>query len=337
MPEKRNIYRSYGDKLISLFARLLFSGESYSLTDLARILHCSKQTVLRLVDDICRAYNIDIEETFEGNRKYFRIKKPGRIPPALHLTEMELNVLYMCQTFAKHLLGDHLYEEAAQALLKSRALLPEGKGSTVQHFASFRPGSIDYTPHQETFRSLIEAMDESRICEIDYQALWDGKTKTFYIKPLKIFSHQDTVYLHVRMARTPGEAYKEPEFDPLLAVHRIREIEVTERGFKFPKDYDFEKQFNQEFGVIKDESFEVEVEFTGWAAKYVTERTWSPDQKVKKKANGKTILTFTASSDPELVSWLLSFKDEAKLLKPKWVVEKVGKTTKKMAESYASR
>ena len=38
MAEKYDPYKSYGEKLIGLFARLLFSGESHSLTDLARML-----------------------------------------------------------------------------------------------------------------------------------------------------------------------------------------------------------------------------------------------------------------------------------------------------------
>ena len=66
MAEKIDINRSYGEKLISLFVRLLFSGESYSLTELSQMLGCSKQTVLRLLDDIYKAYNVKIEERMEG-------------------------------------------------------------------------------------------------------------------------------------------------------------------------------------------------------------------------------------------------------------------------------
>ena len=333
MPEKRNAYRSYGEKLISLFARLLFSRESHSLTDLARMLNCSKQTVLRLVQDIEKAYIVKVEESFEGNRKYFRVRKPT--VPSLFLTEMELSVLHMCRTFAEHLLGRHQFEEATRALLKSRSLLPDEKAPTAQHFASFRPGTIDYTPHQNTIRTIIEAMENKKVCKVIYQAIWHGKSKTFYVKPLKLFSHQDTVYLHARMARAPGKPYREPDFDPLLAVHRIKKLEMTERSFEFPKDYDFEKRFNLEFGVIKEESFEVKVEFTGWASRYVAERMWSPDQKVTRRKDGKIVLSFTASSEPELIGWLLSFGDLAKLLKPKWLIEEVVPKVERLHRVYA--
>ena len=48
MPAKIDLYKSYGEKLIGLFVKLLFSGEKYSLTELAQMFSCSKQTVLRL-------------------------------------------------------------------------------------------------------------------------------------------------------------------------------------------------------------------------------------------------------------------------------------------------
>ena len=76
MPEKRDYYSSYGQKLISLFAKLLFTQRSHSLIELSRMLHCSKQTVLRLVDDIRRSYGVEIEEAMENRKKYYRNEAP---------------------------------------------------------------------------------------------------------------------------------------------------------------------------------------------------------------------------------------------------------------------
>jgi len=335
VPEKKELYRSYGEKLISLFGRLLYSGESFSLPDLASMLGCSKQSVIRLIGDLNRAYRVDIEESFRGNKKYYKLKKPLAGAPTLPLSEMDMNILSMCQAFAKHLMGDRLFEEATQALLKSRVLVPEGKGTSPVHFEAFRPGSIDYTSYQETFQNLIKAMGERRICKVTYQAMWDGRSKSYYVKPLKIFSHKDSVYLHARKARGPGQKYKESDYDPLLAVHRIKSVEITDRQFEFPSGYNFEKLFNKEFGVIKEDSFKVTVEFKGWAAGFVSERTWSPDQKLVKRKDGTIRLTFTTSSEAEFISWVLGFREEAKVLRPKCLVDTVKRTLDVMARVYA--
>ena len=336
MPRKRDYDSSYGQKIISLFAKLLFSRRSHSLTELSQMMNCSKQSIMRMVDDITMSYGIEISESYEGRRKYYQIKHAGSIAP-INLSESELSVLQMCRAFTEHLLGGKLFEEAARALGKSQTLVPGGKAVSSRHFASFIPGTIDYTPHHESIHSLIRAMEDRKVCKIIYKSIMAKRAKTFYIKPLKIFSHKDTIYLHARMARYPGKPYKEPDFDPLLAIHRLKNLEITERSFEFPKDYDFEKFFNQNFGVIKEEAFEVELEFTGYAAKYIAERIWSPDQKLTEKKDGTVKLKFSASSEPELIGWVLSFADEARVVKPKWLVRKVKETVGRMKSSYANQ
>ena len=225
-------------------------------------------------------------------------------------------------------------KEAAQAIEKSQVLLPENQKVSSGHFASYHQGTIDYTDHQDTIKTLIRAMEEQNICKVSYKAIFVKRAKIFYIKPLKLFSHKDALYLSARMARYPGTLYKEPDFDPLLAVHRIKKVQITERKFKFPSDYHFEKVFDKNFGIIKEDSFDVEVEFDGHAAVYVSERIWSPDQKMTTKKNEKIRLKFCASSEPELISWVLSFGDEAKVVKPDWLVDEIELSLKRALKNY---
>ena len=331
MGEKLDSHRSYGEKLVSLFVRLLFSGESYSLTELSHMLSCSKQTVLRLIDDIDLSYNVEIEQSIIGNRHYYRIKKPARMP-LMSISETEFLVLQMCRDFTSQFLGKKLFMEVTNTLLKSNALASGNKGElSSPFFSSYRLGTIDYTPHHDTIHTLIEAMKKKKVCTITYQAIMEAKPKTYAIMPLKLFSHKDTVYLHARIYKKGKAA----EFDPLLAVHRIKKVTMTDTVYEFPANYNFEKVYNQNFGIIKDKAFKVEAEFTGWAAKYVAERIWSPDQKIKKIGKNKIILEFTASSESEVISWLLWFGEEARLIKPERMVEIASQKTKNMAAVYS--
>ncbi|HQK86961.1 MAG TPA: hypothetical protein PLU25_04970, partial [Acidobacteriota bacterium] len=141
MPQKQDSFRSYGEKIISLFVRLLFTREEYSLTRLAELLQCSKQTVLRLLDDLKRAYRIELEERYEGNRKFVKLHRPAHRPLPMTLSEMEFNLLLMCRDFTAHLLGEPLFQEATRALEKSQALLPGDGTRSERHFAVFRPGT----------------------------------------------------------------------------------------------------------------------------------------------------------------------------------------------------
>lgn len=329
MGMKKDPYANQGKKLFRLFTILLASSEGYSLTELTRKLACSKQTVLRLLDDLEDSGFAKVLTEFRGNRKFVRLKKSHGRLPALPLTENEVSILQMCRDFTAHVLGKELFMEASQAIMKSQALLPsEDQSVASKHFGTLRSGYVDYGAHHETIRTLIAAMDQKKVCRVVYGSGSQERKKTFYIRPLKMFSYENTIYLHAQMAKDPERKYVAPGYDPVLAVHRIANIEVTDMEFDYPEKYDFDKAFNQTFGVMKGDPFQVEVEFTGWAAQFVSERQWSQGQKIT-EGDGKLVLSFTAASVPEVVSWVLGFGSNARVFRPDWLVKEIEEEIRK--------
>jgi predicted DNA-binding transcriptional regulator YafY len=337
MQEKMSPDRTRGMNLISLFAKLFFSGREYSLIGLAKELGCSKQTVLSLIKELEQQHWIIIDSDLRAGRRYYRMRKAGVGKARMALTDEEMEVLLMCRAFTGHLLGRDQFDTAMSAIHKSRQLMdggadrdgggdgdPWGAGLAADNpFGIYRPGAIDYTPHQKHWQTLLEAMDKLRVCEITYRKVQEKKAKRSRIKPLKIFSHRESIYLHARYAKMPGELFKPAPYDPLLALHRIQSVEITDTPFKRPADYDFEKVFNQHFGIMKGSKFKVKAELSGWAAGYMAERRLSPDQKITRKRGGKMVFEFTATSEPEVINWILSFGEEARLLAPPALVKKL--------------
>ena len=335
MPRKRNPDISHGDKLLKLFAMLFFRPGSRSLTQLAAELGCSKQAVARLVDQIESGYSVRIERQMRGNRLYYVFDPPRKFPPAAMLSSTELNTLQMCRAFTEHLLGTEQFGEAMLTIEKSTRLLPEDEALPEGNFGVLRFGSIDYSPYRSQLRTLVEAMERKRVCEVKYQRILDQKAATFRIKPLKIFAHRESIYVHARYAKMPGEKFRAPDYDPLLALHRIKDVALTETRFAFPKDYDFDRAMNRQFGVIHAGRFAVMAEFTGWAAGFVTERVWSTDQKIKHRKDGSVVIEFTATSEPEVLNWVLNFGGEAKLLGPPELVAKLKERLEAVRRLYA--
>ena len=323
MPRKLNPDISHSDKLIRLLAILFFRPGSRSLTQLANELGCSKQGVQNLVEKIETGYGVRIEREMRGNRLFYIFASPRRFPPAAMLSSSELNTLQMCRAFTEHLLGVDQFGKAMLTIEKSSRMLPEDEALPEGNFGVLRFGSIDYSPFQKQLHTLIGAMEKKLVCEVKYRRVLDKRAKTFRIKPLKIFAHKESVYVHARYAKMPGQPFRAADYDPLLALHRFKAVTMTETKFPFPKDYDFDRTMNRQFGVIRGQKFKVKAEFTGWAAGFVTERTWSPDQKVTRRRGGNITLEFTATSEHEVLNWILNFGDEAKLVGPKELVEKL--------------
>lgn len=336
MSQKIDSDRDHGQKVIELFFKLFFSPYEYSLTELARELECSKQTIGRIVDKInSSTEGIKIEDFIKDRKRFFRIRKEKIPAKEMNLSQSEYGILQMCCAFTKHLIGKEIFDQALNGLGKSQVLIKNRETVSAKHFGAFVPGTIDYSDHEQIIKDLIIAMENRNVCKITYKSIGNQEPKIFYIKPLKLFSKDDTIYLHAQIAKAPGKVYKAPKFDPLLVIHRIEALDITKVSFKFPDNFDFEKTYNQTFGVMKDDPFLIKIVFSGHAAKHVKERIWSHDQIIKEKKNEKIELTFTATSIVETLSWVMSFGHEAKVFGPDWFVEEVKDEIQKAASLYS--
>ena len=334
MPSKRDRDASHANKLMRLYAKLFFNQRAYTLGELAEMLDCSKQTVLRLIEAIEESMSLSIERSRRGNRSTFRLPRSQAIPAVAVLSHDELQALHMCAAFTETLLGRKTFEQAILGLEKSSVLLPVEQAPTDEHFATLAGGHIDYEAHRDTLRHLIDAMESKHVCRLRYRRLLSDRETRYYVKPLKIFSYRDCIYLHTRLAKEPGKPWKEPKYHPLLAVHRILEVEITDIPFRIPDDYDFDRDVKAGFGVWQNDPFRVRCAFTGWAAGYVAERRWSPDQRVDRLEDGSIVLEMTARGRPEILSWILSFGPHARLLEPTDMVDEIREHLARASEGY---
>ncbi len=333
MPRKMND-ATHGDKVIELYSLLIFSRDSHSLGALARQLQCSKQTVLRLMEVVRRKLPM-LPDRREGNRLFFQVDRARIVQPKLRIGRDDMAILDMCRAFTENLLGRDHYRRAVDSLRKARVMLPDRAPLPDETlFGCYTPGSIDYTPHQQTIGQLTEAMETRSVCRLAYRKPGAAEDSVFDVMPLKIFARHDTVYLHARLY-LEGERPRPGTFDPLLAVHRIRKVRLRNKKFEFPPDYDFDAAYNRTFGVVKGESFRLKVVFSGWAVDYARERHWSPDQEFRDLPGGELELSFTASSEWEAASWVLSYRGAARVLEPEWLAKEVRRAARRIAAGHA--
>ena len=333
MPEKIHPYASPAVKTLSLYGLLLFSGKKYSLPQLAGLLRCSKQTVLRMIEHIEMSHEAKVESWMEGGRKWFKVKTPI-VRPHVCLEAGDIRHLLLCRDFVWHLLPQSLRDEVSRTIAKTTVLLPdleERSGALTRLGGACSKGIIDYTVRQDLVTTLLDAIAERRVCRVDYQAPWRTEPRSYHIAPLALIAHHAALYVRCWLVTEKGE----PEViydNMLLAVQRIIKAEKTERTFAALEE--FSEATPQTFGLMKDEPFRVRVRFSSDAAAYVQERIWSEDQTISPSPEDGIILEFTATSRPEVVSWVLSFGREASLLAPEDLREDIKEAVEKMLKSY---
>ncbi len=333
MPEKLDPYASPAGKVVGLYGLLLFSGRKHSLKQLADTLHCSKQTVLRAIETVERSHGLAIESWMEDGQRWYRVKNPQR-PPNVTLDAEAIQHLMLCRDFAWHLLPRFLQDEISRTIAQANALLPDfaERGKAEALSAESRPkGVIDYSGFQEIIQALFEAIAQRKVCRIAYRSPSAPRAKNITAAPLKLIAYREGLYVHCRLEaalENPDGGY----YDPLLAVHRMKKVEATSRTFEKQAAADAEGP--KTFGLMFGEPFRVRARIGPEAAAYVSERTWSADQRVTKLADGGAELEFTATSRPEVLSWILSFGPEARLLEPADLVEEARTKIQAMAAAY---
>lgn len=332
MPTKKDPHASPAQKLLGLYGLLLFTGRAYSLTHLAALFRCSKQTVLRMMEQIQLAHRIRIETWTEGNRSWFQVKTPAQ-KPNVTLDVEAIQHLMLCRDIVWHLLPKALRDEVAQTIAHATVLLPDydDRSSALMQYAQAQPkGLIDYSGSQAILDTLFHAMRERRICEVAYQSNTSTAPKTFAIAPIRFIAFRDGLYLKGRLEK----ALPDPTgyYDPLLAVHRLTGATETDRTFD--PFADPEEAPTNTFGLMPGTKFTVRVKIGPGAAAYVRERTWSDDQKIEYHADGGLTLAFTATSKPEVISWVLSFGGEVELLEPAALRNDLRKRLDKMRDAH---
>lgn len=325
MAKKLNSDKSHSAKLFELLTYLR-SNTWHSVRELSEKIQCDKETIKRLIDKL--SSNFMVEERIEGKnrKKYFKIP-PQKRDSIAKIKNSDIWANTMACAFAGNLINGQMAEDAKQLLRISSGLNSENIDfpNIEETFNVLSFGSIDYSGHSEIISSLVDGIMNKKKCKIKYEKYIckNRDFRIYYVKPLKLYSYNNTIYFWCILTNEPGKKVFLSEETYSFPIQRIIDVEVTEINIIFPKNFSFEKEFNRSYGLINDGNLlKIEVEFTGWATTYIAERIWSYDQLIKVE-DSRLILLFSASSKHEVISWILSFGQNAKILSPDFLIEEV--------------
>ncbi len=298
-----------GVKLIRLFRKLLVDGRRHYQTDLAKELRCSPQTVIRMMREIESVIGINLEIGFDARRRWYRIV--SNQPNRLGLEYEELRYLAVCRDLAVPTLPDQIRKRVDDTIFNLSILMSEQEGlknSEEPQFAFYSKGRIDYSPFNMTLESLLRAVQTRAICLVEYKASGEEKKKEHRFAPGRLVSMNQAIYA---LGAIMDEDYATVRHYTHLAVHRMLNCSIMDRTFTGT----FPEFSGNTFGLPWHEPREFKICFAkGKAADYVRERIWADQQSIEEQENGDVILRIITRSEPELLSWVRSFGDCARIL-----------------------
>jgi len=188
-----------------------------------------------------------------------------------------------------------------------------GKAETL--FESYSTGNFDYSSHGEIINNLISAILSRNVCQVTYENLYEGKEKTYPIEPEKLLSYKGGLYVIAYFRK-----YKNFR---LLAIQRIKNLEKTDE--LYPKDHPFDPDlfWKNKFGLFSADQVDVKLRFAKEVRHYIEGRTWHSSQRMEKNKKGNVILYMKVGLSPELISWILGWHEQVKVLSPPELIHSI--------------
>jgi len=324
VPPKKNPDGNPTRNALTLFSLLVFSGRQYSLKRLAEILDCSRQTVLRLIEQIDMGGRVNVHKWKDNGQSYYQIKTvPNR--PKVVLSEDEVAQLVLCKEWMQHLLPTGIQQKLEQTVEKTAVLLEnyEDRAGAFQPLGQCAvKGKIDYSAYEKILERLVASIRSRQVLEVLYQSPRRQEPKKHVLVPVHIVAFHEGLYVRGWLVTERG--HPEVTKDITLAIHRLVCVQPTRRNLPEKALSELPPLEGGYFGLSRQTMpFEVKAQFYGGGANYVRERQWSKDDRLEDATDGSVTLNFTAQSELEVIKWILGFGADSKLLAPESLRQRV--------------
>jgi hypothetical protein len=183
---------------------------------------------------------------------------------------------------------------------------------------------------RECLTTIIEAMRDNLCLEITYQSFWRDEPNTFEVEPYCVKIFKQRWYM---LARSPYyDRLRIYSLDRVLSMHNI-----SDKKFKFPKDFKPEKYFEDNYGIITDENVEpciIDIKVTGSQQKYLNTLPLHHSQKEIEQTDEYSVFRYYICPTYDFVQEILSHGDEMEVLSPQNFRNEIAEIVKKMNGLY---
>ena len=247
-------------------------------------------------------------------------------------TTSELMALYLAKAHLDYLAGTPFMDDLERLSRKIEAGLPEKTAAKikqmVQVFLPVQRPQRSYTKQNQVLTELQKALLFQRKVRIMHRTLNSSKPVVHHVEPYGLQLFDYGLYLL-------GYSDRAKDFRR-FAVERIQSatVDMSADPFTIRPEYAARAKSRKTFGLIEGDVMDVKVQFSREVADYFKERQWHPTQKVKQLKNGDVIVSFQAGGMDEIVSWVLSWGANAKVLEPSNLLKAVREVIAKTCDCY---
>jgi len=306
----------------------LQSGKFPNASTLAREIEVATKTIHRDIEFMRDRLGLPVE--FAPGKNGYHYTEEVSAFPNISITEGELVALIVAEKALQQYRGTHFEKPLLSAIRKMEQSLPETISlnlADIEQTISFRTRAEPIL-NLEILDALAKAAAQRQQIELAYRKPGQPQPETRLVDPYHLANINGEWYLF---------AYDHARQDIRTFVPaRVKSVKATGRTFERPQKFSLEQRLRGSFGVHSGEGeHDVVIRFNARAADYVREKKWHESQQLRELKGGGVELRMKLSSLAEVERWILSWGGDARVLKPRELIEAVRKSAEAILKPRA--
>jgi predicted DNA-binding transcriptional regulator YafY len=234
-----------------------------------------------------------------------------------------------------------LHDDVRSIFGKICATLPDKERQDLDALASrfaFLPdgGTKAYKKKRDVLDGLFTGVLRRVRVRYRYQRA-DGAKRSGVLEPYAMVVYRQGIYVIGRPA--PGEQDAGNGAIRVYAAERFERAEhLRGEAFEIPDGFSVDKFFHGAFGIfVGNAPTKVVIELSKEARPSIEARVFHPKQRLERLSNGGVRLSFSVPHTAQVVPWVLSWGDHARVTAPPELKRQVDDIVRRMAAGERSR
>lgn len=302
--------------------QILNTGRVYKISELAEMLETNPRNIVEYKKELeeCGYYIDTIPGRYGGYKLDQTILMPSikLVPSEKELVLEAIDYIASKKDFVKK---NGLIEVFGK--ISSSIQLPESVNNlkVVDHYQL----SMNEKDIQERYTFIEEMIKTKNVIEIEYHSIKNG-IKTHILHPYKLFLYNNSWFF---LAWNPeaGDVWT-------FKINRIVSWKKHREKFKVWKYFRPENYLNDNAIKSNGEYYKVIYLAKGIRKHLASERIYGKNQIIDEIDADTVKISVEMQNMDLIVSYILGCGDDVEVLEPKWLIEKVKETSKKIFEKY---
>lgn len=313
------------ERMLQLHERLR-RGRPVNCTRFAAELAVSRKTIQRDIDHMRDRLGLPID--YDRATHSYVYTAAVEAFPTVQMSEGDAVALFVAERALEPLRGTPLFDRLKATFERLTAGLPDSVDLTPadQGAVSFGQAGEGRT-NAPAFDALQKAQQERREVTFAYRKAGADEREMRRVHPYHLTHREHLWYLvGYDLDRAAIRTFALPRMDA---------VKLTRRYFPAPMDFSPDAYFASALGVVSGGgNHEIRLKFSPAVADRLEERVWHESQQLHRCSDGSVELHLRLGSLVEIERWVLAWGDQAEVLAPATLRDRIAQTVQAMAARY---